>query len=132
MTGSLTALEPGAFAFAIINALGALVAAVINVMAYRRTGRGGPQTAYALTAGYAAVYSVAYLVLAFTNVAPAEWSSTMRGVSILTWPVVWSSHAAAKVWGRSSEHWGDAVIQRFRHELGLDPAHDERQGDDDR
>ncbi len=97
-------------AFAVLNSVGAFGACVMNILAWRRTGRGGAQTSYAVIALYALFYAVAYLMLAFTNVAPTDWSALMRGVSIATWPLVWSASAFVKVFTRAPHRYGQEVI----------------------
>lgn len=99
------------------NLAGASFAVVVNYMAYARTGHGGPRAIYAIVAGMAFLYVVAYAILGFTSVLPADWSNVMRGVSVSTWPLVWSSHAAAKVWTRQPHKWAEAVIEEVQKRL---------------
>lgn len=113
-------LPSAQFAFVVLNMAGASMAVVINFAAYRRTGRGGPQAAYAIVSALAAVYVVAYAVLGFADIFPADWSAVMRGVSVLTWPLVWSIHAAAKVFSKQSQRWADAVLEVVQHRLDED------------
>lgn len=105
---------------AVLNGLGATMAMVINVLAYRRTGRGGAQVAYAVTAVLAGVYVFSYGALTFTDMVPADWSNVMRGVSLLTWPCVWSIHAAAKVFSKQPQRWADAVLEVVQQRLESD------------
>ena len=106
--------------FVLLNMAGASMASVVNVLAYRRTGRGGPQSAYAIVAALAALYVVSYGVLGFTDILPVDWSAVMRGVSVLTWPFVWSIHAASKVWSKQPQKWADAVIEVVQQRLDDD------------
>jgi hypothetical protein len=106
--------------FALLNAVGAAGATIVNGLAFHRTGFRGPRMAYAITATFAAFYSGAYIVLAFVDVVPADWSSLMRGVSVLTWPLIWSAHASAKVWSGGPRRWADAVIEDFERKLDGD------------
>lgn len=106
--------------FALLNMAGASAAMIVNYLAYRRTGFSGPRLSYAITATFAGFYAVAYLVLAFTDIPPSDWSSVMRGVSVPIWPLVWSSHAAAKVWSNGPHRWADAVIEEVERRLDGD------------
>lgn len=104
------------------NGAGALCACIVNVLAYRRTGHGGSRYTYAIVAALSALYVASYAALGFTELLPIQWSNTMRGVSMLTWPTVWTMHAAAKVWSKQSERWGEAVIEVVKARLVDDPS----------
>jgi hypothetical protein len=110
-------LSDTALIFALLNAVGAAGACVVNWLAFHRTGFRGPRVAYAITAVFAAFYSGAYLVLAFVDVVPADWSAMMRGVSVMVWPLVWSASAAAKVWSGGPRRWAEAVIEEVERKL---------------
>jgi hypothetical protein len=74
----------------------AFVAVVVNIWsAYE----GAPEafvTRWCIAA-LAFVTSVAYLVLLLSEVDPQGWSTVMRGVALVTWPVVWMLPAFASV-----------------------------------
>jgi len=44
---------------------------------------------HAAVAALSGVYAAGYLVLMLGDVSVENWSSVMRGVSIVAWPVVW-------------------------------------------
>lgn len=72
----------------LINSLCALVAFVANTI----TSKSAPppwKVIRALVAVLALIYSGAYMWLYLNPDKLASWSSTMRGVSILSWPIVW-------------------------------------------
>jgi hypothetical protein len=81
-----------------LNILGAAVAAVVNFHASHVNP--APWSRIRLMiAAYATIYVGGYLWL--LNVDDiAVWSQTMRGVSVLTWPLVWIAPAwvSTRVW----------------------------------
>lgn len=75
-------------AIILINSLLAAVAFVVNVYASR--GAGPPWKAIrAAIATLAAVHSLGYLWLFFNPGGILGWSATFRGISPLSWPIVW-------------------------------------------
>lgn len=68
----------------------ALAAVAFAVNAYAAKDAGPPWKAIrAAIATLAAVYSLGYLWLFFNPKSILDWSATFRGISPLSWPVVW-------------------------------------------
>lgn len=84
-----------------INTLGAAGALYVNVQAYR-FGLPRFRKACFMVAGLSFVYVAAYLFLLFGDVGYLLWSSWLRGVAMVVWPVVWMAPAIIswKSWGK--------------------------------
>jgi len=89
----------------LVNALEALAAAAVNVKAVRLLPRGGPlRRCFTAVAGLAFFYAAGYTWLFLTGQV-LIWSSTLRGVSTIVWPVVWAwpAHEVAKFVSHTTE-----------------------------
>lgn len=66
---------------------------------------------FAVIAGFATFYALAYFFLLVLNPEFLAWSSFVRGVSILAWVTVWSGPAyySAKVWGEIKDQASDKI-----------------------
>lgn len=93
------------------NAVAALAAVAVNLWAVK-TGPPAMARMWASVAALAAVYVAAYTVLVFSDLTPQVWSSYMRGVSLIAWPLVWVQSAV------TTRQW-----LRFRR--GIEEAGDE-------
>lgn len=84
-----------------INTIGAAGALYVNVQAYR-FGLSRFRKACFMVAGLSFVYVAAYLFLLFGDVDYLLWSSWLRGVAMVVWPVVWMMPAIIswKAWGK--------------------------------
>ena len=103
MTATLTGFPLGV---TVVSAVLAAAPAAVHAVAARRTA--GPVRAmFAVVSVLAAVYVVAYAVLVFAPVDGGDWSETMRGVSLVAWPLVWMPHAW--VVARTPKRFGEAV-----------------------
>lgn len=108
-----------------VNMALAMAALHWNVVA-ARVGIAGMRSARAMVAGLAVLYIAAYLVLVISDVQAAQWSSLMRGVSIVVWLVVWTNPArrSIELWGRvpgdahrtASQRVADIVAQQHGRE----------------
>lgn len=75
-------------AVVIVNSLLAFASMCANAQAIRGSSPTW-RSVHAAIAALAAVYAVAYAYLAVWPHAILTWSQTMRGVSLLAWPLVW-------------------------------------------
>lgn len=93
-------------AIVILNAVGAGVACGWNLAAAARLARMRKYRSYlhlhAVVAALAAGYVVAYCLLLLADIEVRDWSAFFRGVSLLTWPIVWTGPAVLHV-RRSAE-----------------------------
>lgn len=81
---------------AAVSMLGAVVSVVVNWWA-ARSGLLRFRTVHAAIATISVLYVAGYVWLLFGNVDPARWSSTLRGLSIVAWVVVWICPACMSI-----------------------------------
>jgi hypothetical protein len=81
---------------AVMSLLGALGSVVANWSA-ARIGLVRFRTVHAAISTVSILYVAGYLWLLFGDVDPARWSSTLRGLSLVSWVVVWVMPAAMSV-----------------------------------
>lgn len=81
---------------AVLSLIGAAASVALNWQA-ARVGLLRFRTVHAAIATIALLYVAGYLWLLFGNVDPARWSSTLRGLSMVAWVVVWLLPAAMSV-----------------------------------
>lgn len=81
---------------ATLSLIGALISLVVNCWA-ARTGLVVFRTAHAAITAISAIYVAGYLWLLLGDVGPAEWSSVMRGFSLVAWVAVWIVPAVISV-----------------------------------
>ena len=92
MIGSILNSHTGnTFAQAVIllNAIGAGCACWYNVFAARRVLVPFLARIHAAVASLAAVFAAAYMFLLWSDVTVPAFSSFVRGVGLLSWPLVW-------------------------------------------
>lgn len=83
-----------------LNVIGAVVAAFFNLKAARNNPAPW-QKIRLLTGVYSIIYVVGYMWLLGIGTDGIEaWSQTMRGVSVLAWPLVWiaPAYVSTRVW----------------------------------
>lgn len=107
--------------FLCVNMIQAFAAGVVNVAAVRRITSPWTKALYAAIAALAFGYSFAYSVLLFGNVPGSDWSSVMRGVSTIVWPVVWTGPALACIRAGSVVHQFTGAIREELKRSAGDP-----------
>lgn len=93
---------------ATLSLVGALVSVVANWWA-ARSGLFRFRTVHAAIATISVLYVAGYVWLLFGNVDPARWSSTLRGLSLVAWVVVWICPACMSIKATRELH---AAIER--------------------
>lgn len=100
-------------AVVVVNALLAFASACANVRAVRGSTAMW-RSVHVTIAALAVVYAAAYAYLAAWPDSILTWSQTMRGVSLLAWPVVWI--APAVVQRRSNRQVRDIITRECPNE----------------
>jgi hypothetical protein len=95
---------------ALLSLAGAVASVALNWQA-ARVGLTRFRTVHAGIATISVLYVAGYLWLLFGNVDPARWSSTLRGLSLVAWVVVWALPAALSV--RMNRELHQAIRKRF-------------------
>jgi hypothetical protein len=81
---------------ALMSLAGATASVIVNWHA-ARVGLFRLRTIHAAIATISVLYVAGYLWLLFGNVDPARWSSTLRGLSLVAWVVVWIMPAVLSI-----------------------------------
>lgn len=81
---------------ALLSLLGAVISVVANWWA-ARSGLFRFRAVHAAIAAISLLYVTGYLWLLFGDVDPARWSSTLRGLSLVAWVVVWICPACMSI-----------------------------------
>jgi hypothetical protein len=99
----------------VLSLLGSSASLVMNWRA-ARVGLITFRTVHAAIAAISVMYVAGYLWLLFGNVDPVRWSSTLRGISLVSWVVVWVMPAAMSVQINRKMH--AAIRKRFGEDRG--------------
>lgn len=89
-------LDKITLAFTAFTLVEVVAAIVINAYSAEQGMSGGFKVRIAVTT-LGLVYLAAYSVLLFTHVDPLLWSTVLRGIGLVTWPVVWCWPALASM-----------------------------------
>jgi hypothetical protein len=105
-----------------VNLFGALAAVCFNYKA-SHSGLIPMRKTHFLITGLAAIYSIAYLMLLLLDLPFLQWSSVLRGVSIVVWPIVWMWPAILSVqaWNNFSKLLEFENLNYLLEQEGLEP-----------
>lgn len=98
----------------LMSLAGAAASVAVNWQA-ARVGLFRLRTIHAAIGTISVLYVAGYLWLLFGNVDPARWSSTLRGLSLVAWLVVWILPAAISI--RATRELHEAIRRRQKEEL---------------
>lgn len=99
---------------AVMSLAGATTSVIVNWRA-AHAGLFRFRTIHAAIGAVSVLYVAGYLWLLFGNVDPARWSSTLRGLSLVAWLVVWILPAVIST--RATRELHDAIKRRQEEDL---------------
>jgi len=84
-----------------LNWGGAFMAIIVNYAAMKSSTNHW-RIIYSAIGALATLYAIAYAVLVFGPFTSDEWTSAMRGLSVIVWPLVWSGPGLLRLYTHSA------------------------------
>lgn len=91
----------------------ALMAVVVHLMVVRVASRLNRALSLSI-ASLALVYAVAYQVLLWTDVDPGGFQSVLRGIGLISWPLVWVAPYVIRIRSKMGDQLVSAVVRELR------------------